>query len=268
MRIALTGLALLACTALAACGNKAPATPPPVPAALTADPAGPARATMIMIHAGGWAGHDAHAQELLMRSPGALLRSEGWRTVSIDYEAGKAGLDNVLDTVRAEVARKTSSGPLCLYGESSGAHLALVAAARLGDTIACVIGLGTPTDLMRYEDSAATGDRDQKIVDRQIRTFFGTTEAELAPWDPVALAPKITADVLLMREGDDQAIPANQAALFAAAHPATKTLTLEAGDPAVASTHFVHGTISAEGRQTYNAAITAFAAAARRRRAP
>jgi acetyl esterase/lipase len=250
---------------MAGCGaEKEPQQPPPAPpaAAITADPQGPARATMIMVHAGGWAGHDARAQQILMRSPGALLRHRGWRVVSIDYEEGAAGLDDVLDTIASELARKTSNGPLCLFGESSGAHLALVAAARRGEEIACVIGLGTPADLERYEATART--RDQRIVAAQMRKFFGTTADELAPWDPVTLGPRIDADVLLMREGDDEVIPASQSTRFAAAHASTEVVTLEPGDPADASTHFVHGTISAQGRAAYDAAIAAFAARARR----
>ena len=258
-------VAALACAALAGCGAQEEPQPPPAgpPAvAATADPEGPARATMIMVHAGGWAGHDARAQQILMRSPGALLRHRGWRVVSIDYEEGTAGLDDVLHTIASEIARKTSNGPLCLYGESSGAHLALVAAARRGKEIDCVIGLGTPADLKLFEATAKA--RDQRIVAAQMRKFFGTTATELAPWDPVTLAPQIDADVLLMREGDDELVPAIQSAHFAAAHPSTKVVTLDPGDPADASTHFVHGTISAQGREEYNAAIASFAARARR----
>ena len=266
MRAALAALAALACTGLTACGGGGKDAPPrpPVAVPVTADPAGPARATMVMVHAGGWAGHDARAQQLLMRSPGRLLRERGWRVVSIDYEAGTEGLRDIIDTVRSELARGTSDGPLCLYGESSGAHLALVAAAQV-KAIDCVIGLGAPTDLPEYEATAASGSRNQRIVDAQMRKFFGTSAAELAPWDPVSLAPSIGADVLLMREGDDDSVAASQSARFAAVHPATKTLTLPAGDPADASTHFVHGTISAQGRSDYNAAIAAFAARALRR---
>jgi acetyl esterase/lipase len=229
---------------------------------MTADPAGRARATMIMVHAGGWAGHDARAQQILMSSPGELLRSRGWRVVSIDYRAGTDGLRDVLDAVGSELARHTSNGPLCIYGESSGAHLALVAAARRGG-VDCVIGLGTPTDLLRYE--ATADNRHRRIVAGQMRKYFGTSARELAPWNPVSLARSIRADVLLLREGDDDTIAASQAERFAAAHPATTTVTLEAGDPADASTHFVHGTISPQGRRRYNAVVAAFADRARRR---
>ena len=62
---------------------------------------------------------------------------------------GQAGLQDVLDAAGSELARIGDNGPVCIYGESAGAHLALVAAERLR-AIDCVIGLGTPTDLPLY----------------------------------------------------------------------------------------------------------------------
>ncbi|MGH2900113.1 MAG: hypothetical protein ACRDMZ_15670, partial [Solirubrobacteraceae bacterium] len=126
----------------------------PVQAPISADPAGPARGTMVMVHAGGWAGHDGHAQNLLYQTPGDIFLARGWRIVSVDYNEGAAGLQDVLDAVGNELARKSTTGPVCLYGESSGAHLAVMAAARLR-AVDCVMGLGTQTDLLLYESEAA-----------------------------------------------------------------------------------------------------------------
>jgi acetyl esterase/lipase len=223
----------------------------PVAAPLSADPAGRARGTMIMIHAGGWAGHDAHAQSLLMDRPGAELVERGWRVVSLDYNEGTPGLQDVLDAAGAELARGTTNGPLCLYGESAGAHLALVAASRLR-AIDCVIALGAPTDLMLYESVAAAGtDTQREIVAYQMRRFFGSTAEQVAPWDLVALAPAIRADVLLMHEADDTVVPAIHNERFKAARPSTESIELEAGDPAGPS--FVHGHVSAAGEAYYAA---------------
>jgi acetyl esterase/lipase len=231
----------------------------PVAAPVTIDPVGPARGTVIMIHAGGWAGHDANAQDMLTKSPGNLFLERGWRIVSIDYEDGTAGLDDVLSAAGAELARRSTDGPLCLYGESSGAHLALVAAARLR-AIDCVIGLGTPTDLTLYQaESAISADARVRLVASQISRFFGTTLQETAPWNLVGLAPSIHADVLLLHEADDSVVSALHAARFAAARPTTQTMELEAGDPNDASTDFMHGTVSIAGRAQYGAAIGSFA---------
>ena len=232
---------------------------PPVAEPISADPAGPARGTMILVHAGGWAGHDAHAQRLLMERPGDLLLARGWRVVSIDYEEGTAGLQDVLNTAGSELARQSSNGPVCIYGESAGAQLALVAAQRLR-AIDCVIGLGTPTDLPLYnEEAAASIDEKIKLVASQITRFFGDTLEALTPWNPVALAPAIHSDVLLIREADDNIISAQQYERFGAARPTTQIVTLEPGSPGDPATKFVHGTASDAGRGQYASSIGAFA---------
>ena len=126
MRAARATVAAIACAAVAGRGSKKePPQPDSVGAAVTADPpTGPARATMIMAYAGGWAGHDARAQQRLMRMPGALLLRHGWRVVSIDYGDGAPVLDDVLDAVGSEIERRTSNGPLCISGESTVRQLA------------------------------------------------------------------------------------------------------------------------------------------------
>ena len=89
--------------------------------------------------------------------------------------------------------------------------------------------------------------------------YFGTTQDELAPWDPVTLAPAIHADLLLLREGDDAVVSAAHAQRVQAARPTTQILDLEPGDPADLSTALLHGTVSAFGRTAYAAALGAFA---------
>jgi acetyl esterase/lipase len=239
--------------------------PPPVPVVqpvqepITADPVGPVRGTMIMVHAGGWAGHDGYAQDLLLKHPGDLFLARGWRVVSIDYNEGVNGLQDVLDAAGAELARRTGDGPLCIYGESSGAHLALVAASRLR-AIDCVIGLGTPTSVVLYEaEAAASSDARVRLVSSQMNRFFGSTLAETTPWDLVALAPTIHADVLLVHEADDEIVTAAHAQRFQAARPTTQVIELESGDRNDPHADFMHGTVSDLGRMHYESAIGSFA---------
>lgn len=233
---------------------------PAVAGPISADPpGGVTRGTMIMVHAGGWAGHDAYAQDLLMKTPGDLLLQRGWRVVSIDYDEGTSGLQDVLNAAGAELARKSGDGPLCMYGESAGALLALVAASRLR-AIGCVVGLGTPTDLALYEsEGSASGDARVRQIASRMSRFFGTTAAEIAPWNLVSLAPSIHADVLLMHESDDAVVPATHSSRFQTARPTTQTVELEAGDAADPATAFVHGTISDAGRAQYASAIGSLA---------
>lgn len=248
---------------------KAPPTPviQPVQAPLSADPAGPARGTMILVHAGGWAGHDGYAQSELLKNPGDVFLARGWRVVSIDYEEGAGGLQDVLNAAGAELARNSSAGPLCVYGESSGAHLALMAAAKLR-AIDCVIGLGTPTDLHQYTVEASVSADDRvKLVSGQIMRLFGTTPETTAAWNLVALAPSIRADVLLVHEVDDELVTASHAQRFQAARPTTQLVELAPGDKNDPSTDFMHGTVSDIGRGQYMSGIGAFADRAVRARA-
>ncbi|HUR86019.1 MAG TPA: hypothetical protein VMY78_11795 [Solirubrobacteraceae bacterium] len=233
---------------------------PPVAEQISIDPTtGPARGTVIMVHAGGWAGHDAFAQDALTKSPGNIFLERGWRVVSIDYEDGTDGLQDVLNAAGAELARKSTDGPLCIYGESSGAHLALVAAARLR-AVDCVIGLGAPTDLALYQsEGSVSADARVRLVASQISRFFGTTLEQTAPWNLVALAPTIHADVLLMHEADDSVVSPVHALRFQAARPTTQIVSLEAGDPSNRSNDFMHGTVSDIGRAHFGEAIGAFA---------
>jgi acetyl esterase/lipase len=240
---------------------KAPPTPviQPVQAPISADPAGPPRGTMILVHAGGWAGHDGYAQNELFKNPGDLFLARGWRVVSIDYDEGPNGLQDLLNVAGAELARRSSDGPLCVYGESSGGHLALMAAVRLR-AIDCVIGVGTPTDLYQYTVEASTSNDDRvKLVSGQIMRLFGTTPEATAAWNLVALAPSIRADVMLVHETDDELVTASHAQRFQAARPTTQLIELQPGDPNNPSTDFMHGTVSDVGRGQYMSGIGSFA---------
>jgi acetyl esterase/lipase len=229
-----------------------------VSAPITATAAGAVRGTMVMVHGGGWAGPDGRAQKLLLDQPGKMLVDRGWRTVSVDYDEGTAGLQDVLDTVGAELARPTG-GLLCLYGESAGAHLALVAAARLA-AVDCVIAAGAPTDLQAYRaEAASSGDSRRLRVARAIDATFGTTPQELIPWEPARFADGLHADTLLLRQADDRFIPPEQVDAFVRARPTTQVATLQSGDPTSLADYWLHGSLSDAGRGRYLASVGAFA---------
>jgi acetyl esterase/lipase len=239
-----------------------PAQPAPHPisspsSALVASPSGAPRGTMIMVHGGGWQGPAALAQKRLMAMPGDTLTQRGWRVVSVDYRAGAAGLQDVLDAAGAEVVAPTG-GPLCIYGESSGAQLALVAAARL-PSVDCVVAVGPPTDFEAYEaEVQASNDPNRQIIATQMATVWGSDPAERAPNDPIKLAGTIAADVLILREADDPLIPIEQVDNFVAARPTTQRVELESAPGSDLSHFFLHGTLSDGGRSEYRAALGSF----------
>ncbi len=244
-------------------GQPARPAPTPVPVVRTVSAAvvkaapGPVRGTVILVHGGGWSGPDRGGQENLAEQPGQLLVERGWKVVSVDYAAGQAGLQDVLNATGAELAA-TTGGPVCLYGESSGAHLALIAAARLR-AVDCVVATGAPTDFQAYAAEAQTA-RDQyrlRVADT-IASMFGPAPGSMAPWEPVRVAGDIAADVMLVREQDDVLVPLDQIARFRQARPTTQYLELEPGnrsDPADAG---LHGTVSAAARARFHGELTAF----------
>jgi acetyl esterase/lipase len=236
-----------------------PPVVPPVQPPLSVDPAGPVRGTMILVYGSGWRGHSGDAARQLLTERGDVFLARGWRVVSIDYEEGTAGLQSVLDAAGGELARGSGNGPVCVYGESSGAHLALMAATRLS-AIDCVIGVGTPTDLQLYVDEAAgTSDGRVTLVSGQITRLFGTTAATTAPWDLVSLAPAMHADVLLVHEDDDVMVSLGHSQRFKAARPTTQLIELPAGDKGDPVMRFAHGTTSTAGRAYFGSAAGAFA---------
>jgi acetyl esterase/lipase len=231
---------------------------------MIAEPVGGAAVgTMILIHGGGWLGPNTVAQGRLMDDPGTLLLARGWRVVSIDYAEGTRGLQAVLDAANAELARGAVSGPLCMYGESAGAQLVLMAASRLR-AVDCVIGVGAPTDLAELvSESSKSPVPGIRGIARQIEAVFGTTAAQLSGWSPVAVAASIRADVMLIHESDDPLVSVGHATSFQARVPTTRVVELEAGDPADPSTDFRHGTVSPLGRALYAAVIGSFVDRAR-----
>ena len=244
-------------------GFGGPADPPsspdrPVSAPVVASAANGIRGTIVLVHGGAWRGPDAEQQQRLVRQPGELLVKRGWRVVSVDYKKGQAGLQDVLDTVGHELSQPNGK-LLCLYGESAGAQLALVAAARQ-PAVDCVIAAGAPTDFQAFlTKTAAALDKGHQYVADSIRAVFGESPQATAPWEPVQLANAMEADVLLLRQADDIFIPPEQVQSFRAVRPATQSAELEAGDTAQPDQIWLHGSLSANGRDRYLSTIAGFA---------
>ena len=236
-----------------------PAAPPPAPVpqqALVSTPAS-VSGTMIMVHGGGWMGPGPKAQQALMTMPGDTLSERNWRIVSVDYHAGAAGLQDVIDAAGAELAQPTG-GLLCIYGESAGAQLALVAAARVPG-VDCVVAMGPPADFEAYQaEVQRTNDPDRRIIANQMASVWGSTPQERASADPVKIAHEIAGDVLILREADDPLIPIEQVDDFVVARPTTQRVELEGAPGFDLSQFYLHGTMSENGRNQYRAALGAF----------
>jgi hypothetical protein len=253
-------LALLAASilalALAAPGARADSA---VNAPIATTPVTPV-GTILLVHGGGWAGPDSSKQEALMQFPGQVFVDRGWRTVSIDYAAGTDGLQSVKDAIGAELVDPARTGPLCIYGESAGAHLALIAASQM-PSVDCVIAFGTPTDFSTYRaqaeaegDSAAVG-----TYDTTISAAFGDPATAPDALEPVRVASAINADVLLVRQADDQIVPKGQLDQLVAALPIVDTLITLAGDLTDPGQKYLHGTLDDAARAQLAGALGSFA---------
>lgn len=236
-----------------------PAAPVAPAQALVASPASaPIKGTMLMVHGGGWTGPGPASQKHLMEQPGELLVRRGWRVVSVDYRAGTDGIDDVLARAGEELGRP-EGGLLCIYGESAGAQIALVVASRL-PAVDCVVAAGAPTDFQAYIGEArSSGNGLRAIIADQMESVFGTSGDATAPFEPVRLAGRIAADVLMLREADDHLMPRDQLDAFLAARPTTESLELESSPTTSADSWWLHGTLSDAGRARYAAAVGGFA---------
>jgi dienelactone hydrolase len=236
-----------------------PAAPPPAPVpeqALVASPS-TVQGTMLMVHGGGWTGPAPQSQKALMTMPGETLGQRNWRIVSVDYHEGAAGLQDVMDAVGAELTKPTG-GLLCIYGESAGAQLALVAASRVAG-VDCVVAFAPPADFEAYRaEVQRSNDSQRQIIANQIASVWGSTPEDRAPADPVKVAGAISGDVLIMREADDPLIPIEQIDNFVAASPTTQRVELEAAPGSDLGQFYLHGTMSENGRDQYRAALGSF----------
>jgi len=270
---------LEACRAiLAAAAALAAIVPAPARAAqdpIVDEPAG-VQGTVVLVHASGWAGyyddpyyHDAKRE--IYEFIGHDLANHHWRVVSIEYATGEAGLASVEDAVRRERAAHPDQ-PLCLYGESSGAHLSLLAAADIPQ-VSCVLAVGAPTNLATWGDPKAEPslpDNVRQTIASIKQKVFGTDPSALAAWSPATQARRIHADVLLAHETDDWIVSADQVGALRTHLPIASAYTIT-GAPAdtPGTVERVHGHWSPQDRtsliaavlQTLDGARSAFAAA-------
>src|SRR3954454_24430436 len=149
-----------------------------------------ARGVVVLVHGGGWAGPDQQRQWNIDWWPGRIFRAARWSTVAIDYAAGKDGLASVSAALSAALA-SAPHGRACVYGESAGGHLALLAAAQL-PALGCVIALRAPPALERWRDDAAREGNTTSLA-----TYAETAGEAFGPgpidpaWEPDAVAGRI-----------------------------------------------------------------------------
>jgi pimeloyl-ACP methyl ester carboxylesterase len=191
-------------------------------------PTGPPKGVVLLIHGGGWV-YGGPTQLQTLAPQVSQFLADGWETVNTDYSPLAGSLPDVLavfDTIRQQVG---PSRPICLYGQSAGANLALlVAEAR---SVSCVIDAAGPTDLPPLEQLAAN------YFIAQLKAAGVSDTA----WSPARqAAQKLTAPTLAEYANYDWLVPLSQGQELRQSDPAHVTLlTLDPG-----SEMFVHSPVN------------------------
>ena len=197
-----------------------------------ADPVG----TVLVIHGGGWL--RVGAPEVRYEEQEAWrLRSYGWRTVNVDYRPGWRSLRDVVawyDWTRANFA-----GPVCVFGRSAGAHLALMLASRRRPD--CVIGHGAITDLRAVTGSPEAATLRQDYV----QPAFGTQRVTFSPLLWLA-RPRVR--VLLATSTGDRWAQCRHIVRYAGRRLATRAYCLPSG-----TAGFIHADVTTEALNTQHA---------------
>lgn len=236
----------------------APAADAPLTAPIARTPAGKARGTVMLLPASGWASPTRADQQEVWTRMGPKLFRAGYRTVAIDYASGGPnGLASVQRAVRRE-SRLAYAGPLCLYGESSGGHLALLAANRMRQ-IDCVVSFGTPVSFtgLAHEVAAHPEHLGYAAALQTVRDTFGD---DWAGWEPADLRTPLRAPALTMICEDDPLIPLSQATAL----PGAESFIAPSGDATDPRDAYVHGTASPAGKRATEHRIVSFVERARR----
>jgi acetyl esterase/lipase len=244
-------LRIVCLAALAALSSAAPAVARSVVA--------PARthATVVLLAGNAWSGTTEPGKQAIYEQVGRYLERAGHRVVVADYPAGvEAGLAAVNAAVQAELEADPAR-PLCLYGESSGGHLALLAA-EIVRGVDCVATVAAPADLhlWAHEEDAAP-DTTQAITFRtHIVPAFGSDPAGWLPFEPALHTDRLPKLVLSMAGADDATVPLDQLKQLPGRH-----YVLPPG-----SLPFVHGTTTPGGLAELRRRVVGLVARATRAR--
>ena len=189
------------------------------------------RALVMLIHGGGWSGLSPSALKATEATAG-IFQAFGFETMTVDYRAGARGVADVEQFYRDARKRVGPGLPICAFGVSAGAHIAMMLAVKFPD-LACVVGLAGPTNLavLKTQQGGSAG---YKIAEHA----FGT--GRLAQYSPALLASSIKAKLLLVYAQNDPLVPVSQGHEMARADPSAKVIVLPPG-----SAPFVHTGVGA-----------------------
>ncbi len=106
------------------------------------------RGVVLMIHGGGWKGNIGARADILMAAYISGFNGWGYRVFNLAHRPGRYSLIDTIAAVDA-INAKFPDRPLCIFGGSSGGHLALMAAIERRKIVDCVIDQAGIPDLVK-----------------------------------------------------------------------------------------------------------------------
>jgi acetyl esterase/lipase len=212
---------------------------------------------MVLFHGGGWATNGGGAVQDL-RGDADRWRARGWRTVNSSYRAcGLSVTDatSMYDHVRAAYG---AALPVCILGQSSGGHLALMVASRRPGGVDCVINQAGPTDAVSlptqgaYDPVSATQTNLPKWVHNLMVAAFG--QENLLAMSPIQyVGAGLTATrVLAVSAAHDDLVPYEQMTqLRDAIRTADPTAYVQTLQLSAGAQPFVHAPVSQAALDAY-----------------
>jgi acetyl esterase/lipase len=164
----------------------------------------PKKGIVLTISGGGWQSYDGAEADQIMSLFLGDFTAHGYRAYNLAFRQGRI----LHDTYAAveHLKKRYPRRPLCVFGGSSGGHLALMAAIERRDLVDCVIDVGGPIDFIRGE-----ADRPfwPEIRQRAIELFGAENLRKVSP---IYRAQKIDAATLIISAECDiyTSIPKNQ----------------------------------------------------------
>jgi acetyl esterase/lipase len=178
---------------------------------------------VLLVHGGGWRGDLGPAADELMRASIEVLTEWGYDVANLGYRSGAAGLDDATAAFDLLRRRLGPGEPLCLYGTSAGAQLALVVAARRGAEVDCVVDLLGPPDLEDFGSRPRATEGEQQAL-----AAFGASD--VAALSPLSIASRIEAPVLVAAATCDRLIELADQRELAASLRRGELTVIRAGD--------------------------------------
>jgi acetyl esterase/lipase len=104
---------------------------------------------VLVISGGGWQSYSGAEADQIMTLFLGDFTAHGYRTFNLAFRQGRV----LHDTYAAveHLKERYPTRPLCVFGGSSGGHLALMAAIERRELVDCVIDVGGPIDFLRGE---------------------------------------------------------------------------------------------------------------------